>query len=370
MKTQLLVTLVLSFFTTHAVAETPRRLEFKSKHDQFELVLTGNKGKIAGKVADLENLQQQLAMLSNPLGNGCPPFNEPPDVTVKEGARTRSIYIRAGIVAEGENCLNVGGEGLLYFPLHRDFLVGPKVGGIALQAPVKIFRQGVKLFELKGTPKAWSADGTNLLLNWDFLDRFLNSLKSYTIRSRANLGLAVNKPKMIIQVGTQSFEFYKITNVVWALKRPGVDWLETSDDWSFWYDLDDEVLEDPYSTQIRFLQEPGQEREARLAALSKMERSYSRNLRDLYHHLVLKVDEDEDIKKIALQRLKARPVKETALAMARYLQVGDNEEFKRVASQILKINQPKGPLYKPTDTATKRNQTVEYWQNWADKNQP
>jgi hypothetical protein len=174
---------------------------------------------------------------------------------------------------------------------------------------------------------------------------------------------------MIVQVGGQSFEFYKVTNVVWALKRPGAKWLEASDDWSFWYDFDNGVLEDHLAGQIKYLEEPGHTPEERLAALNRLDKSYSRNLRELYHHMVLQMDETEDVKALAFRRLKSKPVKETALVMAHYLQIGDNDEFKKIASQILKINDPKGPLFNPTDSPDKRGKAVEYWTHWAAKNQ-
>ena len=365
-----MVLISVATFSILAPAQAARRLTIQSKVDSYDLLLSGNGGTVAGKVANLTSFNELLPMLSNPMGNECPPLNGKPDVTIKENGQTRTVYLESGLISDGKNCLNVGGEGLLYFPIHRDFLIGPEQDQIAVKSPVKIFRQGIKLFELKKNSEGWDAEGTTLLLDWDFLERFENSLKSFKVRFRAQPELGRNKAKMIVQMGDQSYEFYKITNVLWALKRPGQRWLEASDDWSFWYAFDNSLLEDRYSTQIQALQEVGKDRAERLAIMEKLESNYSRNLHDLYRKMVLNQDEDAQIKRTAFQRLRLKPVKTTALTMAKYLQVGDDEDSKRIASQILKTNFPKGPLYKPGDTAASKAKTVQFWTEWAEKNQP
>lgn len=364
MKIQMCAFLVLATCASIGFAQT-RKLSIQSKLDQFDLLLTGNTGRVAGKPADLTAFRDLLPMLTNPIDNECTPLKGAPDAKITENGKVRNIYFKAGMITEGNNCTSVGGDGLLYFPVHRDFLIGPKNGAIPLQSPIKIFRQGVKLFELKKTDATWNAEGTDLLLNWDFLDRFQNSLSQYTIRFRVQKGPGQDKPKMVVQVGPQSYEFYKVTGTVWALKRPGSQWLEASDDWSFWYDFDNSVLEDRFTEQIRFLRGSGHDRESRLAAMHKIDTAYSRNIRDLYHHMILSVDEDEALKRLAFQRLRSKPTKETALVMARYLQVGESEEFKKTAGQILKINNPKGPAYNPNASAADRGKAVEFWTNWA-----
>ena len=208
-------------FAQQSEAQAIRHLAIHSKVDQYELVLNGCSATVNGSPADLTTFREQLPVLTNALAAQCPAPNGPPDVTVKENGHTRSIYIKQGLVSDGKNCLNVSGDGLLYFPIHRDFLIGSKHDSITVTSPLKIFRQGVKLFELKKTTDTWNAEGTDMLLNWDFLERFQNSLKSFDVRFRAQPDLAAGKPKMIVQTGDRSYEFYKITSVVWAVKKPG-----------------------------------------------------------------------------------------------------------------------------------------------------
>lgn len=351
-----------------AEAQTSRRLLIQSKVDQYELVLSGNTGTVNGKPADLSIFKDLIPIVTNPMINECTPPNGISDVTVKEGGQTRFIYIKQGIVSDGKKCLPVGGEGLFYFPVHHDFLIGSKHDAINLKSPIKLFRQGVKLFELKKSGKTWSAANTTVLLNWDFIERFENSLKSFAVRFRVLPEMGQGKTKMILQSGDQTYEFYKLTTVVWAVKKPGTTWLEASDDWSFWYDFDQGVLEDRFAAQIHAIDDAKGPAE-RLNEVQKLDGNWSPNLRDLYHRLVLDKNTDSKIKTIAIQRLKSKPSLETCGVMVKFLAESNAEDLKRSASQILKINYPKGPLYNPDASAEERKKVVEFWSNWWPKNQ-
>src|SRR5262249_15863040 len=128
-----------------------------------------------------------LPMLKVDLGNECPEFTGQPDVTVKEGTQTRFIYIAQGIVTDKTNCLNVTGEGLLYFPIHRDFLIGPKTDTLSLSTDLKVSRDKDKLLGLRKTAAGWESLNLNpdQMLNWDFVNHFIDSLARFDVRFRA-----------------------------------------------------------------------------------------------------------------------------------------------------------------------------------------
>ena len=366
------ISLMAAAFALHAPSQAfaGKSLTIQSKADRYELQINGNSGTVNGKPADMSAFRDLLPVLTSPLSTDCPSLNGKPDVTVKDGAQTRYIYIQAGVVSDGKNCLGVGGEGLMYFPIHRDFLLGGKQGKIALKSPIKVFRQGVKLFELVQNSSGWSTkDKTQLLLNWDFINRFQNSLQSYDVRFRALPLLAQGKLKMIVQVADQTFEFYKLTGTTWALKAPGKSYLEASDDWSFWYDFDNGVLEDRFSEQIRTAGDSTKPSADRMTALRALENGWSPNLRDLYHRIVLDKNSDPEMIAVALRRLKSKPAKETALVMGQFIRFAPEDDMKRTASQILKINEPKGPLYNLDTSPEEKQKVVDFWSKWWEKNQ-
>lgn len=346
-----------------------RKLSIKSGLDNFELIVNSRtKGSVNGKPTTLKAMEELWPVVDNPLGNECPKLKGNPDVTVTENGKARALYVKQGIVTDGKFCLNVGGEGLLFFPVHRDFFIGKSRDSIALESPLKIFRQGVKIADLRKLGDQWSNLNKEQLLNWDFIERFENSLRDFDIRLRVQPEIAQNKAKMIIQSGNQTYEFYKITKVLWAVKKPGSPWLEASDDWSFWYDLEPSLVEDRLANEIRLLESPTTPPEELRAIMDKLKDSWSPNLRDSYIKLALNPSFDPDLQRMVLERLKRKPSLETAGAMVEFLNQSTNEELKRIAGQILKTQNPKGPLYKPNLSASEKNKVFEYWNSWWKQN--
>lgn len=351
-------------------AEAARKITIQSSHDTYDVVIQSKtKGSVDGKNANMVAFNDLWPVFDSELNNDCPALKGPADATIKENGKVRSLYIKQQLVSDGKACLNVGGDGLFFFPVHRDFLVGKTRDAIELRGPLKIFRQGVKVLELRKEGKVWANDNKQQLLNWDFIERFENTLRDFDVRLRVQADIAKGKPKMIVQSGSQTFEFYKVTNVMWAVKKPGYPWLEASDDFSYWGDFDQSMLEDRYAAEIRMLEEAGVAPEQRRAALDKLEGVWSENLRRLYHTLVLNPQEDEYFQTTALNRLKRKPSLETAGIAAQFLGQSTNEDLKRTAGQILKSYNPKGPLYKPTMSSAEKTKTVDFWNNWWKQNQ-
>ena len=351
--------------TCAASAQGPRKLNIKSAHDTFDVVVhSRTKGSVEGKVTVLTSLADLWPVIVNPLGNECPALKGRPDATITENGKSRSIYVKAGIVTDGKFCMNVGGDGLFFFPLHRDFLIGKNRDSIRLNSPLKVFRQGVKILDLRKEQNQWVGDNKDQLLNWDFIERFENSVRDFDVRLRVQNEIVTGKPKMLVQSAGQTYEFYKVTKVMWAVKKPGYAWLIASDDWSFWYDFDQSLIEDRFAPEIRLLENPAATPEQRTEAMGKLEGAWSRNLRDLYHKLVSNPSEDADHVRTALNRLKRKPSPETAGVMVQFLSASRDEDLKRLAGQILKTQNPKGPLYKPSAPAPEKAKVIEYWNNW------
>ncbi len=151
---------------------------------------------------------------------------------------------------------------------------------------------------------------------------------------------------------------------MWAVKKPGAAWLEASDDWSFWYDFDQSLLEDRLAADIRLVDDPKSNPEQKIEALKRLQGSWSRNLRDLYHRLLLNPAASPADKHTALSHLRRKPSKETAGVIVELLSNTRDEELRQMATQVLRTQNPKGPLYNPTGSAMERSNAVEYWNNW------
>lgn len=344
-------------------AHAQRKLSFQSKFDKFDLSVSGGRGEVNGKSADMSSLKDLLPLLNKSLPDSCPSFKKAPDLTVREGAKTHTIYGEDGIVSDGKNCITISGEGLFYFPVHRDFLIGSKSDGINLKSPLKVFQQGKKLFELRKQGDTWISEGTDVMLDWDFISRLENSLKQYDVRLRVQAGIGKDKPKMIIQSGGETIEFYKVTSVMWAMKKPGTGWLVASDEWSFWRDFDQSLYEDRFADDIRNIQ-AATDKEGKMSVLRKVEAGWSRNLRDMYHKLASNQNEDPDIRTLSIRRLKSKPSLETAGVMVKILEDSTDDDIRDEVAVILKLNNPKGPKWKASDPPEERQKALDFWRSW------
>ncbi len=353
--------LLASLFFSQAYAQ--KKLIFQSKFDKFELTTAGGRGEVNGKPADMSSVKDLLPLLNKTLPDTCPTFKRPPEITVKDGDKTRTVYVEDGIISDGKMCITISGEGLYYFPVHHDFLTGPKADSIKLKSPVKIFVQGKKLLELKKQGTIWTSDSPDLLIDWDFIARLEDSLRQFDVRLRVQPGIAKDKQKIIIQNGGDTLEFFKVTDVMWALKKPGQQWLTASDDWSFWKDFDSSLYEDRFAGDIRaILTAP--DKDSKMVILNKVEANWSRNLRDMYIKLASNEAEDPVIRSLSLTRLKSKPSPETAGAMVKILEESKNDEVKDDAATILKLNNPKGPRYKSSDSPEDKQKALDFWRSW------
>jgi hypothetical protein len=128
------------------------------------------------------------------------------------------------------------------------------------------------------------------------------------------------------------------------------------------------LIEDRWANEIKLLEQPGVAEGERKAALEKIEGAWSRNLRDLYHKLLLDPNESADVQSIALMRLKRKPSLETSGVMIQFLNSSHDEDLKRVAGQILKLHYPKGPIYKPSLSAAEKTKVMDFWNKWWKQN--
>lgn len=357
------LSLVFAAIFVGVSAHAQRKLTIISKFDRFDLTLTGGRGEVNGQPANLTTIKDLLPLLSKPLGETCPSFKAPPEITVKEGDQARAIYVSQGVVSDGKGCTFVAGEGLYYFPVHQDFLIGPKRDSIKLRSPVKIFLHGKKILEMRKTSEGWVSDTPDLMVNWDFIRQLEHSLEDFRIRLRVQAAIGKDKPKMIIDNGGQNLEFTKVTNVMWALKKPGQGWLTASDDWSKWGDFDSSQIEDRYAEEIRQVL-AAQDVEEKKNRLSKLDTGWSLNLRDMYIKLVTNENEDENIRFTSLRRLKSKPSLPVVGAMVRILENSTNDDIRNEAGVILRLNYPKGPKFKSSDPPKDRQKALDFWRNW------
>lgn len=353
-------------------AQMPKRFQFRTKLDQFELLLNGNNSSIEGQAADLSTFRDLLPLLTKDLGEECPVLRGKADVTVTDLDKntSRSLFLLQAVVTDGQKCLFISGDGLLYFPLHRNWFLANKSDGLLFGQTLSLSRNGKRIATFTRKAKQWTQANPDFFPDWDFLSTFQESLTSFTVRMHGQLALAKGKPLVILQTGGKTYRLYQVTPSLWGLEKPGQPWLVFSKDWNAWFNLEPQQFEDHRATKIRSILDKTQTVEQRLEELGNLETGWSRSIRDMYARLLTNPSEDPRLAKIALERLRSKPSLENAGLVIAFLEHATDPELKKLATQILRIQNPKGPALDLSQSEEQQRKTIEEWSRWWKKSQP
>jgi hypothetical protein len=89
----------------------------------------------------------------------------------------------------------------------------------------------------------------------------------------------------------------------------------------------------------------------------------------MYARILEEPLQDPRLSKIALDRLRSKPSAENAGAVVKFLENSSDPDLKKMATQILKIQNPKGRLFDPAQSPEQQRQVVEEWSRWWKKSQ-
>ena len=348
-------------FVAPCHAET---LQIHTPFDKFNLELNNGQLTVSGKPADSRVVPSVLSTLDSPLVNECGKLPAKPLLTVIKKNQKRFIYPDQGVISDGSKCLNVTGDGLFYFPIHRDFLVGPERGQISVGPTLTVIRNGTKILDVRNTAMGWENEIPSQLPNWEFVEKLEKSLSDHDIRLRVQTGLTRGKSKVVIQTGGRNYEFFKISQVMWGVRKKDDQWLTVSDAWSEWRDFDEDLLNDPQTGKIRLIGDEQKPADKRLEALESLENLWSPNLRDLCERIVLNADENSRLRELAFKNLKRRPTLRTAGVMVRLLETPQEMDWKRKAAATLRLQDPAGPKFEPSSSDEAQHKVIEFWRNW------
>ena len=355
-------------FAHHPASAEARKLIFQSSADRFELTLDAEGGgTIDGKPAEMREQRDLVNALIGEVTGACPDLSGAPDLTIREGEKNHEVFFKAGVVREGKNCLSIGGDELFRAPIHRDFLIGAKEDKLNVGADLSLHEDDRTLIAVKRQGTEWTRADGDTMPNEDFFRRLADRLRSFSIRQRLSPIGAEGKRHVVIKTGGRSYDFYKVTEGAWALKKPGAKWLEVSDDWSFWYDLDPHTLEDSYSEQIRAVADTTRPVDERVAQMKRLQVTWSGNVRALCRRLLLEPNVDSALSDLALRRLKTKPSRETAAVMVEVLESSQPDPLKLAAANLLRLQNPKGPKFDPAAAPTAQRTVIEYWRTWLKK---
>ena len=326
-----------------------------------------------GKAAQKDVLAMLQPLLTGDASDDCAKKLGKPNATARiaNGGKieTREFFVSRGLVrvkaGPTAQCFSVTGEGLIYLPMHRSWLIGPYKESITFKSPLTVTTNGHVMADLSQKNGEWVDNQPKTRLDWDFFDKFQQSLKDYKVQYRVLKEAAKDKPWSSLQLGSGRYVFFKIGPKLWAIQRPGNNWLDASGDWSFWFDLDDAVWQDRHWPVIEKIEAAGATEEEKLAAMTELDSGWSRTLEDFYQRRLLDKAEDSKIRAHALERMRTKPSWRNIAAEMEFIQAQPSDEMLRDATQALHIRNPKGQIYTP---GTDRTPVIKEWTDWWQKN--
>lgn len=351
---------------------------FITSHGQFTVKKSAQHFTVDGKTVHNDLLVLLQPLLTGPATDTCPKKLGKPSVTARISTagktETREFFVpkslvrvNAGANGSDAQCFLATGDGMMYLPLHRSWLVGPLTETIVLRSPLKITTNGHVVASLVKKDGDWEDTNDKTQLDWDFFEKFQQSLKDFKVQYRVARAIAKGKPWATLETGNERYVLFKIAPKLWAIQRPGTTWLEASGDWSFWFDFDNSVWQDRRVPAMQKVEAAGATPEQKMAAMQELDNTgWSRALEDFYHRRLLDRQEDAKIRAHALERMKTKPSWRNMAAEMQLIQGDPSDELLRDAIQALRARNPRGPVYSPG--AGDRAHIILEWSDWWQKN--
>lgn len=344
---------------------------FVTSQDTFTVNKKGRSFDVGGTPFKSDLLTRLAPLLTGPATNDCPKLSGKPLLTARVSTNgkieTREFFVSANIIRVGNTCLSATGEGMYYLPLHRRWLVGPFKDSLTLRSPLTLTSGSDVLVSLVKKGGDWVDNRDHSELDWDFWNRFEQSLQDYRISYRVLPEAGVGKPEVVLKSGSEQIKFVQVAPKTWAIQRPGQKWLDASGDWSFWFDLDPKIFRDRYANEIEKAESTGLTAEQRLNAMKDLDSAgWSRAIESFYQRRLADAQEDLNVRAHALERLKSKPAWRNIRAEMEALMGNPPDDLLNLLTLALRVRNPKGPVFDPA--SSERPKIVHEWREWWNEN--
>lgn len=349
---------------------------FITSQDQFTVKKSAQRFTVDNKPVQNDLLTLLQPLLTGKAEDECPKKLAKAPVTariVSSGkTETREFFVTKSLVrvsgsGAGSQCFFATGDGMMFLPLHRSWLIGPFKESVVLRSPLKVTTNGHVVASVLKKNGDWEDTNPKTTLDWDFFQKFEQSLKNYKVQYRAARAAGKGKPWASLESGSERYVFFKLGPKLWAIQRPGNNWLDASGDWAFWFDLDDGVWKDRRVPAMERVEAAGSSAEQKASAMQELDNSgWSRALEDFYHRRLLDPQEDAKIRSHSLERMRTKPSWRNMAAEMQLLQSDVSDDLLRDVTQALRARNPKGPVYTPG--SGDRLHVITEWNEWWQKN--
>lgn len=352
-----------------AGAQSFQSWTFGSSLDYFTLEKRGGAYFVGDKPAELGTFQQFIPLFSAPVEGDCDNLPPKPDLTVKAKdaamkTTVRHFYIEKTLIREGDQCAPIEGSGLHYLPLHRIWFVGKKSAQINLGDEFTFFRNDDPLLHFKKKNGKWENEQPHLFVDWDYFKRFYDHLSPFSIDARVNLKMAEGKPHIQLKTNSRTYDFYKVTDRLWAIKMPKSHWLSISTQWNFWKDFELSQWEDRHSQVLKTITDKNKPLDVRREALRELGDNWSLPIKAAFHQILLDEEDSPRIKSDVLHKIKTHPSDENIQVLVKSLDLTEDQNLLSQMTRILRFRNPKGPTINEKDSEEDVSKKIRTWKKW------
>lgn len=362
--------MTLAFLSsTQAWGQSATEWQFQSPHDRFKIVEKGGSAFLGNTEVSLAPLSGLADFFAAEAVGDCPTDLKTPDLTVTKGAgknaATRNFYMAAKTFSDGKNCGSIEGIGVYSFPLHRTWFTGSDRLQMQLTSPWTLRLPDGSQRQFVEADGAWTSPDP---VNWEFFDRVLPALKSFTVTGRLHPEFIKTNPRQFtITSDREVINFYMVGDNLWAAQLPKVKWLISSKDWSLLQDMGSDLWRDRHGGALEQILNKTLPAGERVSAIASLGPSWSRSIRQALHRVLLDEGDAEEVRMRVALSLRQKPTDDNFRALAHSLSPNASPEFLAHVTKILRIKQPKGPVIKDDSNAGHIQSTIQFWRDWADK---
>ena len=342
---------------------------FRSKYDNFTVQKKDGQHFIGSSAVDIKPLKDFMPFFTADIDGDCPD-NLPgrPDVviTFKQGKKSaeRRFYLEAKQVRDGKKCADMDGDGIYRLPLHRSWFVGPNSAGITIGRTLKIEKEETVFVQFTKKGNKWLNDDSAFFTDWVFFNQFVAALEKFDISERLHPRAGNDKKQFHVTTNGKSYEFYKIGDNRWAVKRPEREWLNVSPSFVFLLDMSTDLWRDRHAVGLATVKDSTQPPDNRARAVHQMGTAWSQAIKLVFHKIMLDPEENPRVKEEVAYAMRKKPTTENFAILIRSLEKTEDIELLHKITKILRIRNRKGSVIQITSSEEEVQKIIREWKKW------
>ena len=227
-----------------------------------------------------------------------------------------------------------------------------------------IWQDDLLVTEFIKTPRGWRNKDAKFFTNWEFFEKFINSVKEFPIDFRMHPNAAKDSASFELRQGSRKFTFFKTGDKTWAVQFPGMPWLSASGRFGFYDEMRAEIWLSPYAKSLKILGDPTAKPDNRIKALRELASSWSPDVKYVIYDVLLSNGDNVEVRKEISNVMRYKPTDENFKNLIDALKTTSDVNFLEYLTKILKLRNPKGPQISDEDDKATIDKKISEWTTW------